>query len=85
MGFFDSMKKGFEEENKANEERRSRSRYQTVAQMDSDRYNKYASKSDGELIALSNAIYLSEEEKELAANILIERGYTKDDKGKYHR
>lgn len=79
MGFFDSMKKNFDEETKRAQEREQHSNYRTVVQADSDRMAKFSSRSDGDLINRHKNLNTSEEDKAFIADILRSRGYVLSD------
>lgn len=76
MGFFDSMQKKFEEESKRLQDRERNSSYRTVVQMDSDRINKFSSRSDGDLINKHKNSSTSSDDKVAIASILRSRGYS---------
>ena len=85
MGFFDSMKKGFDEESKKAAKRQSRSSYRTVVQRESDHCENLDKQSDGVLLGKLNGIFTSDSDKNIIATILEGRGYEKHKNGTYGR
>lgn len=85
MGFFDSMKKSFDEENAKSEERRANSTYRTVTQIESDHYDELDSLSDSALLGKYNGFFTSDADKKVIAVILESRGYEKHKNGTYGR
>ena len=79
MGFFDSMKKSYDKETKALEERRRRSKYRTVVQLDADHYNELKEMNDGALLSKYNNSLVSDDDKEIISKILDKRGYKYDE------
>ena len=85
MGFFDSMKKSFDEEKQKSSERKANSTYNTVAQRESDHYNGLDKQSDGALLGKFNSLFTSDKDKKIIAKILESRGYEKRKNGAYGR
>ena len=85
QGFFDNMKKGFEEESQRSAKRQEYSTYRNVVQQDEDYYNRFAGQSDGALLQKYNSSFTSEKDKKTIADILESRGYEKHRNGTYGR
>ena len=85
MGFFDSFKKSFEEENQRLSEQQKYSNYRTVEQRELDRRNELSRKSDGILLNKMRDTFTSDEDKKLIKQILKERGYWQGSDGVWHR
>lgn len=85
QSFFDSMKKGFEEESQRSANRQKHSTYRNIVQQDEDYYNRFAEQSDGTLLQKYNAPFTSEKDKKTIAGILESRGYEKHRNGTYGR
>ena len=85
MGFFDSMKKGFEDESNKIKESREHSNYRTVKAQEQERYDDLNRKSDSALFSKMNSAFTSNTEKNTIAMILNERGYKKDEYDRYNR
>lgn len=83
--FIDSMRKGFDDENKRIAKRQYYSQYRTAAQADDEYYNKFAQQGDGSLLQKYNSSFTSAEDKQIIANILESRGYSKHKNGTYGR
>ena len=75
MGFFDSLKKGYEEESQRSTERQERSTYKTLQQQKEDHFLKLNSQSDGELMRKYRSPLTSDEDKKTILSILKGRGY----------
>ena len=85
MGFFDSFKKSFEEENQRLSEQQKYSNYRTVEQRELDRRNELSRKSDGILLNKMRDTFTSDGDKKLIKQILKERGYWQGSDGVWHR
>lgn len=77
MGFFDSLKKGFEEGSQSAAERQANSRYRTLAQQEYERYSELDALSDTALLEKLRSPFTSESDKATIDQILNLRGYTK--------
>ena len=85
MGFFDSMKKTFEEESRKAENRKAHSNYKTLLQLDNERYDTFNGQNDGSLLGKFNSPFTSDEDKKVISRILESRGYSKHKNGTYGR
>lgn len=90
MGFFDSMKKGFEtEQSNINNRHYFDSNYRNVAQRRNDRFNELNAKDDGFLLrkykTLSDEDREEKEEKTMIGQILSSRGYRRNSDGSFNR
>lgn len=78
MGFFDSLKKGFDEKTKELDDLKYYSSgYQTVQERDKPQYDGFNRQSDDVLIKKYKDPSTSKNDREILALILIERGYSK--------
>ena len=83
--FLNSIQKGYKDEKKNIKERQDYSHYQTVVQADAEYYDKFAQQGDGSLLQKYNSSFTSAEDKQIIANILEKRGYSKHMNGTYGR
>jgi hypothetical protein len=81
MGFFDSMKKGFEEESQKLGELRARNSHRNPR----EREKEFKNQSDSVLLREMNSPHTSDADKIIIDGILKGRGYTKTANGTYDR
>lgn len=82
MGFFDSMKKGFDNETNRINDSREHSSYKTVKERDNDHYDNLCGQSDGALLNKMKSTSTSEDDKKIIISILERRGYVQVKKKK---
>lgn len=85
MSFFDSLKKGFNEESERINESKQRSNYKTLLAKEWEHFDNLNSQSDGALLSKFNSIFISDNDKEIIVSILEGRGYKKNNKGQFDR
>lgn len=83
MSFFDSFKKGFEDQNEKTAERQAKSR--ALEQEEYDHFCDLNRQSDSILLNKLNGIFMSVSDKKIVEEILISRGYKKTTDGTFHR
>ena len=81
MGFLDSFKKGLEEKTNTINETRNHN-YMTVIDREQGRYNNLNKQNDADLIEKIKSEHTSKSDKYIILEILINRGYKKNENGR---
>jgi len=85
MGFFDSFKNSFEQENQNIQERQKYSSYQSEKQQEKQHIADLNKQSDSALLNKMKGIFTSDKDKKNIDSILKSRGYKKTSNGNYRR
>lgn len=85
MGFFDSFKAGVDEQREQISKSKEYSNYKTVKDRNQEHYDDLNKNSDGALLGKMNSDFTSIDDKKIVDEILRERGYIRNEKGKYSR